>query len=219
MEEWSAAENRYIYLAFMPVFLVLVINIYKTGKRKPVNIIAKRQSYWSIPSKSIYRCYKNRIFITSDRVETKLDTADKLFTKRYSEAVSFSGNIVLKSRNIKLTKVMFTDEIKNFQLYSLVFNKIKSILKVLEKDVDFESSLKENDMCIEYFLLDLWERFTKNFNIGTANLEVYAVSDIQIEFIGALDNISLNSIKRNGAVLLYMFMKFKNRLSDNGNVK
>jgi hypothetical protein len=213
LKEWSPIANTYIYLLFIPIFLLLLIKVYKTGKQKPINIVAKQQNYWNISPKNIYDYYRSRIVKRDDRIETKLNISSKQLTKKYSdETTFFTGNIALKISSIELTKIADLNEIKNFQIYSMVFDKIKSILKYLEKDINLENTLKENDMCVEYFLLDLWDRFTKNFNLGTANLEIYAANDTQREFVGALDSISLSSIKKEGVALLYLFMKFKNRL-------
>ena len=59
-------------------------------------------------------------------------------------------------------------------------------------------------------MIDLWCRFTKPFNIGTANLIVLAKNFTQSELIGALDNADLNSIKRHGAGLYFQYALFKN---------
>ncbi|MDR1285361.1 MAG: hypothetical protein LBJ88_04085 [Campylobacteraceae bacterium] len=216
LEDWNSAENRYMYMFLIPIFLLLIFKVYKVGKQKPISIVAKQQSYWNISPKDIYKCYKNRTYKKDDRIETRLDITSKQVSKQYSnEALFISTDIMRKIKNIKLTKIDNINEIENFKLYSLVFGKIKSILKYLEKDVNFENVLKENDMCVEYFLLDLWEQFTKNFNLGTANLEVYATNDTQKEFVRALDNVSLNAVKQEGSALLYLFMKFKNRMGNN----
>lgn len=211
--EWKPLSISYLYLGIIPFMLLIMWQVYKTGERKNLNIAAKQQSYWGIPQNLIYGFYKNRKIKKDDRIETKVNLEDKYLTKRYSRKSNFlSGNIFYEIKNLKLTKINSIKDIENSQLYSLIFKKIEGFLKYLEKRVDFEEVLKENDMCAEYFLMDLWERYTQSFNIGTANLSVYAKSEIERELIGALDNIDLNSVKRVGAPLFFSYMKFKKRL-------
>jgi hypothetical protein len=214
LESWSPLTNRYIYLICIPVFGLLLWKVYKTAKHTGVDIVAKQQSYWGIPSGIIYEYYKNRIAKKDDRIEANIDTATKSFR---GNNTSFSGNIAFELKAVKLTKVASIAEIKNIELFSLVFAKITNILKQMEKNIDLEESLRENDMCVEYLLLDLRERFTRNFNLGAANLDIYAKTDTQREFVGALDSICLSSVKRNGALLLYLFLKFKNRVPSSNN--
>ena len=93
--------------------------------------------------------------------------------------------------------------------------KIKYFMKSLEQVVDWEEILKENDFYAEYFLIDIWCRFTKPFNIGTANLSVLATNNTEYELVGAIDNADLNSVKRHGAGLFYMYAKFKGLIPQN----
>lgn len=211
--EWEPLQHPYIYLIFIPIICLIIWQVYKIGDKKGIEIVAKQQNYWSIPSSKIYNHYKNRKIKKSDRIETKIDLEDKHLGKQYSHRSYFlSGNIFIDIKNLKLTKVDNIKNIHNYKLYSLIFKKIEQMIKYLEKNVDFEQILKENDMCLEYFLMDLWERYTQSFNIGTANLDVYATSEIEKELVGALDNIDLNSVKRRGSALFFSYMKFKKRL-------
>lgn len=66
----------------------------------------------------------------------------------------------------------------------------------------------------EFFLMSLWEEHTKIFNISLANLELLAYNEKDKEFLGALDLLNLNCVKRKGAVLFYKYMEFKNRIKD-----
>lgn len=213
---WKPAENSYFYLLFIPFYLLIMWKIYKTGEKKNINIVAKQQSYWGIPQNTIYNFYKNRKIKKDDRIETKVNIEDKFLTKQYSHKHSFlSANIFYEIKNLKLTKVDSVKDVRSIKLYSLILNKIEGMIKYLEKNVDLEEILKDNDMYAEYFLMDLWERFTQSFNIGTANLDVYAQEEIEKDLVGALDNIDLNSVKKTGAALFFSYMRFKKRLPSN----
>ena len=74
--------------------------------------------------------------------------------------------------------------------------------------------LKENDNKAEFFLMSLWEEHTFKFNISVANLEILAQNTKEKEFLGALDLLNLNCVKRKGAVFFYQYMEFKNRIKD-----
>ena len=211
--EYKPIEYSYLYLLFIPFIILFMWQVFKTGSKKSLDIVAKQQSYWGISPKSIYNFYQNRKIEKNDRIETKVNLEDKFLSKQYSHKNSFlTGNVFYDIKNLNLTKVSSVKEINNSKLYSLVLKKIEGMIKYLEKSVDFEEILKKNDMCVEYFLMDLWESYTQSFNIGTANLDVYAQNEIEKEFVGALDNIDLNSVKKSGAALFFSYMKFKKRL-------
>ncbi|EAH8338417.1 hypothetical protein EU792_09005, partial [Campylobacter upsaliensis] len=66
----------------------------------------------------------------------------------------------------------------------------------------------------EFFLMELWEKYTPQFNISVANLDILASSEKEREFLGALDLIHLNCVKRKGAVFYYKYLEFKDRIKE-----
>ncbi|PAF46614.1 hypothetical protein BKH41_08910 [Helicobacter sp. 12S02232-10] len=56
----------------------------------------------------------------------------------------------------------------------MIFERLKRIIKDKELSVKFDEVLIQNDHCAEYFLLDLWEIYTQDINIGIGNLAVLA---------------------------------------------
>lgn len=177
----------------------------------PNFIKAKKESYWDISSQKIIDFFNYRREIKSDRVETHLNKPSKEFYRVYSNDEKYlTSNIFHEMRDLELTRLSNLAEISKINLYNKIYEKIKEFNDSIEMSIDYEGILKENDNIAEYFLIDLWCRFTKPFNIGTANLIVLARNFTQSELIGALDNADLNSVKRHGAGLYFKYALFKN---------
>ncbi|MGX2972658.1 hypothetical protein [Helicobacter sp. T3_23-1059] len=119
----------------------------------------------------------------------------------------------LDYENLELTKISKIDDIAQFNLYNTIFARLKKITTEKEiDDLDFKEVLEKNGNFVEYFLLDLWESYTQDINIGVAGLEVLAKRDIERQLVRALNNIDLNSMSRKGAALLYAYLEFRDKL-------
>lgn len=209
--EYKKFES-YIYILFVVISLLIILKIYLLSRRKSLKVIAKQQSYWNIPHQLIYEKFKNKLDFKSDRVEVKINELEKQIYRKYSNnSEMMTGNIFLAERDLELTKVENLNEIKS-ELYKTIFEKIKDLTVKQELTIDFENLLKENDLFIEFFLINCWELYTKRVNVGTATLNVIAKTFTEQELIGALDNVCLSSVKRNGAALYYKYMEFKGLL-------
>lgn len=216
MTDLQCNLSKSFYLAFVGLGIYLFKLIKDNSKKDDISIKVKQESYWNIKPSSIYDYYKFRTIEKSDRVETAVNKLSKHFYRQYANDIKFmTGNIFKEMEEIKLTKIQTTKELSNSLLYDKIFKKIKYFMKSLEQVVDWEEILKENDFYAEYFLIDIWCRFTKPFNIGTANLSVLATNNTEYELVGAIDNADLNSVKRHGAGLFYMYAKFKGLISQN----
>ena len=203
------SDNRY-YLLLIPCLFAAAYAIHKFAKAKSLTISAKQQSYWGIDTKDIYSFYSHRVEPKKDRIETKVNKLKKDIYRQYDiNSKFFTTNLFNEIDELKLTKIESIDELRKSRLYTLIFNKVKEFLAFREEQADFEKILKENNNIAEFFIIDIWEKHTKPFNIGTANLEIYATKDIERHLVGALDNATLSSIKRNGAALFYKYAEFK----------
>lgn len=213
-DNWSMPYQKYYFLFFLLVFLLTIYIVSSTVRKKPFNIIARQQNYWNVPQSVIYDYFKSRVIDKKDRKEVEINTLSKKFMRKYDNETQsyFTTNIYNEYRQLDLTIVKNIKNIENYKLYTTIFLKIVEFIRYKEVHIDFEKILRENNMCIEYFLLDLWEKFTKEFNIGTATLNVLAKRNIEYELIGALDNVDLANVKRHGAALFYSYTKFKGRL-------
>lgn len=210
----------YIGYALLGIFFIYYLrNEFKKSAQKVKRevalshnyIKAKKQSYWDIPSTDIINYFKYRREEKKDRVETHVNKLSKNFWRVYDNKHKyFTKNIFVEFNDLELTTLESVDEINNIRLYSKIFNKIKEFTDEAELNINFEEILEENDHIAEYFLIDIWCRFTKRVNIGTANLIVLAQNFTQQELIGALDNADLNSVKRHGSSLYFKYALFKN---------
>lgn len=215
-------SNRffYVFYAVLGVFFIYYLrNEFKKGVQKvkrevalnPNFIKAKKQSYWDIPSIDIINFFKYRREEKKDRVETHINKLSKKFWRVYDNRHRyFTKNIFIELYDLELTTLEKVEGINKIRLYSKIFNKIKEFTEAAELNVNFDEILEENDHIAEYFLIDIWCRFTKRVNIGTANLIVLAENFTQQELIGALDNADLNSVKRHGSSLYFKYAMFKN---------
>ena len=86
--------------------------------------------------------------------------------------------------------------------------------KEREENVNLIEILEQNEYCAEFFIMDLWPRFTNDINIGNANLELLAENEPQRQLVFALDNLDLYNVKNKGSALYYKFMLFKNKVKD-----
>ena len=208
--------QTYLYLAFIPIFLFGFYYIKLKRKVRPLEVVANQQRYWDeVKAKDVYSFFQGRkqkkskkITIRVNEEEKKLFRINPSDNKKYISTNFFK---ILKRIENEFTYVKSLKDIEQYELYNAVFNKIKNIVKSRDIDVDYEEIFKENKKCVEFFLMDLWERYTKRSNIGIANLVLLANREIEEEFVGALDNIDLNCVKAKGAALYYRYMVFSGR--------
>lgn len=200
------------YLAFIPLILILDRYISIKIAPKKLEIIADQQRYWDeVNSQSIANFYNFRKRMLKGRIEVEIDENSKKIIK--------NGHIVpdffIKYKNLELTKINSIEDIeKCSKVYKAIFKKVKGFIDILEIKIDYEEVLKKNNNCLEFFLLELWEEYTPKFNISPANLDILATNEKEIEFLGAIDLIHLNCIKRKGAVIYYKYLESKNRIQN-----
>lgn len=180
-------------------------------KARALDIKANQQRYFNeAKAKDIINFYSVRKDTKNNRVETLVNKENKKLIK--------NGYIVpqffLDYKNLELTNISNLEELNQNAIFKAVFDKIKGFIKDLELRIDYDKILKENDYKAEFFLMSLWELSTKKFNISLANLDIIAKNEKDKEFIGVLDLLNLNCVKRKGAVLFYKYMEFKDRIKD-----
>lgn len=229
----SATMPHYFYFAFIPFFVVGIMQLYKRRKIIPLSVIANQQRYWSeIKGSDVYKFFLGRKERKRKKIVIRVNEGEKKFfqtsefapDKDYVNVGFFKTMKRIESEFSFVKTPENTDDkailkaleevINKSRLYKAIFDKVKDFIKEQDIDVDFVEILAENKNCVEFFLLDIWERYTKRVNIGTANLVLLADKEIEEEFIGALDNIDLYSVKAKGAALYYRYMLFKDRVKN-----
>lgn len=208
-----------VYIALLLIFgfCAFVMIFRKILTPIPISVVATQESYWGLSPKIITDFFIFRRDNTKKkRVDIQINGFEKVWQRKYGEEHSesfLSANVFLDYENLELTKISKIDDIAQFHLYNTIFARLKKITTEKEiDDLDFKEVLEKNGNFVEYFLLDLWESYTQDINIGVAGLEVLAKRDIERQLVRALNNIDLNSISRKGAALLYSYLEFRDKL-------
>lgn len=265
--QWKNYQN-YIYLLFIPFFIIGMYHLKKARKIVPLSVQANQQRYWEeIKASDVYKFFLGRKEPKRKKIVIRVNEGEKKFfksselipdkdyvsvnffrmLKRIEKELTFVDlkllqNIELEiltilnaNRNAQDTKELnrqiteknkeiatlkeqlakdMNDTINQIPLYKAVFDKIKFFIREQDIEANLVDIFVEDKGCVEFFLLDLWERYTKRVNIGTANLVLLAEREIEEEFIGAMDNVDLYSVKAKGAALYYRYMVFMGRVDN-----
>lgn len=208
--DFESEKNLY-FLALIPLYAVSIYLIKEKTKSKPLDVIANQQRYFNeVKAKDIIKYYSVRKDVKNNRVEALVNKHSKKLIKNGVIIPQFFLNF----KTIEPTKIQSIQELENSKVFSVVFKKVKGFISDLEAKVDYEKALAENGNYAEFFLMDLWEKYTYKFNISLANLDILATNLNEKELLGALDLLNLNCVKLKGAVLYYKFIQFKDRIKD-----
>lgn len=227
--QWKNYQN-YIYLLFIPLFIIGMYHLKKARKIVPLSVQANQQRYWEeIKASDVYKFFLGRKEPKRKKIVIRVNEGEKKFFKSSElipdkDYVSVNFFRMLKRIEKELTFVDLkssqniekdmNDTINQIPLYKAVFDKIKFFIREQDIKANLVDIFVEDKGCVEFFLLDLWERYTKRVNIGTANLVLLAEREIEEEFIGAMDNVDLYSVKAKGAALYYRYMVFMGRVDN-----
>lgn len=189
-------------------------------KKSTFKVIANQQRYWNeVNGKQVYDYFKNRKKIKSNRVEIDVNKERKKFFFRganFSENYYATPSFFVELNALELTKTDNYKDVEKSILYKTIFNKLKGIIKDKEitndYDTFFAEALKDNGNYLEYFLIYLWENYTKDINIGIANLELLAVNNTEEQLIGALDIAFLHNMVYRGSAMFYAYKRFRGEL-------
>ena len=208
--DFESEKNLY-FLALIPLYMVSIYLMKEKTRSKPLDVIANQQRYFNeVKAKDIVKYYSVRKDIKRNRVETLVNKHNKKLIKNGVIIPQFFLNF----QEIEPTKIQSIQELENSKVFSVVFKKVQGFISDLEARVDYEKTLVENGNYAEFFLMDLWEKYTYKFNISLANLDIVATNLNEKELLGALDLLNLNCVKLKGAVLYYKFIQFKDRIKD-----
>lgn len=227
--QWKNYQN-YIYLLFILFFIIGMYHLKKARKIVPLSVQANQQRYWEeIKASDVYKFFLGRKEPKRKKIVIRVNEGEKKFFKSSElipdkDYVSVNFFRMLKRIEKELTFVDLkssqniekdmNDIINQIPLYKVVFGKIKFFIREQDIKANLVDIFVEDKGCVEFFLLDLWERYTKRVNIGTANLVLLAEREIEEEFIGAMDNVDLYSVKAKGAALYYRYMVFMGRVDN-----
>ncbi|OCS21940.1 hypothetical protein CFVI97532_07000 [Campylobacter fetus subsp. venerealis cfvi97/532] len=211
ISSFDELKPNLFYLLPIPCILYLLKYISKSIQSKPLTIVANQQRYFKDAiAQRIIKFYENRKEKKSNRIEVFVNEENKKIIINDMIRPQFFINYF----GFKGTKIQNLAELEKSDVFKSVFNKVKDFIKDLEVKVDFDKELQNNNFIAEFFLMDLWERYTPKFNISVANLDILARSENEKEFLGAIDLLNLNCIKFKGAGMYYAYLEFKDRLKD-----
>lgn len=209
--EYQKMSNLF-YFIFVLIAAFSIFKIYTLSLKKPLDIVAKQQTYWGIKAKDIYKKYDWKLDFKKDRIEIKNNPLEKQIYRQYSNNARYiTGNIFLAMEDLNLTYANSIGEI-NSNLYKTIVSKLEAIIKENELKANLDNLLKENNNCVEYFLINCWQLYTKKINLGIATLDILVENFTEYELLGALDNATLSNVKRHGAAIYFKYMQFKNLL-------
>lgn len=213
----NTLPNFYILIFILLVNISMVAYVFKFDSQKDlVTIIAQQQNYWGIDSLYIIDRFKNLMQIKDDRIEVEVKIENMYVI---DESIDYEKKIisiyVIKyfkkmEERYKAIVLKNIDEISKLPLENMIFQKLKNMIeKKLEIFIDYEKELNRFDNRVDFFLLYLWDKYSKVFNIGIGQLEAIVINDEnKQEFINALDGMNLSSIKLCGSYLQYKYYEF-----------
>lgn len=211
ISSFDELKPNLLYLLPIPCILYLLKYVSESIQSKPLTIVANQQRYFKDAiAQRIVKFYENRKEKKSNRIEVFVNEENKKLIINDTIRPQFFINYF----GFKGTKIQNLAELEKSDVFKSVFSKVKDFIKDLEVKVDFDKELQDNNFIAEFFLMDLWERYTPKFNISVANLDILARSENEKEFLGAIDLLNLNCIKFKGAGMYYAYLEFKDRLKD-----
>ncbi len=199
-----------LILCILCLSLYYIFNFSKDADSR--KIYAKQQNYWGIDKEEVINTFSSYAIEKSDRIEVPCDKNELYIYTSSNKTISPNTISYLKNmnKNYCYTYVKNIDEIKKYPLKDKIFNKLLNYIEI-EKEIfiNYNDTLNKLENNLDFFLIYLWSKYTKEFNIGIGQLETLVINDSNDrEFINALDNINLNVIKLNGSYLLYKYKKF-----------
>jgi Ca2+/Na+ antiporter len=203
--------NFWVALLFLCVYLGLGYYFFTQAKQKSLKIIASQESYWEVDADVIGRAFKYTENEKKDRIEIYHENStffikDDRNKKHLSRAFWEKFNHFEKT--YVLTKIKMLSELQEFRIFALVYHKILQSLEEQEIELELDEVLKKFEYTVEFFLIYLWKTYMKHENIGIGQLQALINSEYEEEFIHALDNALLCSVKFSGAYLIFQYENF-----------
>jgi hypothetical protein len=215
---------------FILISLLLIILLYKLPffLLSSENIVAKQSNYWGIKKDDILNTTFFDLVEKRDRLEY---VAPKIEEIKNNNFIKWDGNVKLLNQNFILLHLKeynsFTilkeksvlKYLKNTEnkLFKEVFKKIEEFIDKKEIHVDYEDVFEKNSYCVEFFLLELWEKNSLVFNYGIGTLQAYLYDgklnldkDKEI-FLYALAATITSTIHRKGMPLYFYYYYYKKK--------
>lgn len=210
-------KEMYFISILIILFGFFVLIKIRKEKSNTLKIIANQHRYWKeITPSDIYSFFHNRKQEKKDRIEIKVNRDRKKIYFNSKNSFFIAPSFFLDLDELNLTKTTNYKDINNSILYRTIFKKLKGIIedKEITKEYDtfFQEILNKNGNYLEYFLIYIWEEYTRDINIGSSYLELLAINNTEKQLVGALNISSLHNIVFNGSALYFAYMNFHQRI-------
>ena len=204
--------------ALIAISIVLTLSfLFYIFSRKKVNkVIAKQVSYWDVPFELILSKNKHNITSKKDRNELTEQSKEYFYEEIFEEDKKIRKiqplilSDIKKYRGFTLVKSLnYFKRSTSSVLHTTIYKKLESINDKIEADLDFEELLEENQYCVEFFLINIWEVISSKEIIGIGTLKAYANNKKELELIGALDAAMSSNVRKQGILLYSHYLNFK----------
>ncbi|RXI43412.1 hypothetical protein CRU99_07715 [Malaciobacter mytili] len=209
----NTRPHIFILIAILLFELLLYIFILSFDEAKDkTKILAKQQNYWDIEADKIIKAFENLKIIKPDRIEVNVKKESLYTLEDNRKVISIKAIEYYKKmqKNYIVIYIKNLDEIKKYPLESLILKKLVFYIEVKKEQFpNYLEILEKFDNRLDFFIMYLWHKYTKNFNIGIGQLEALVVDDEnRQELINAIDNINLEKSKLKGSYLEYKYFEF-----------
>lgn len=213
-------------ILFMGIILFWFLYVDKRFFIQGGKIVAKQTNMWGISPKDIIKQTKNSIHQKKGRREFEVPTRESIANDYFID-IDLRGNKKIHQNFLLLHLKEYNhftihhDDVEEFfkktkhKLYKVLFEKIKFFIESSEDDIDLNKILEENGFCIEFFLINLWERYANIYSYGIGTLQIYTYNndgnkDSNLEaLLYAVDAAVTTNIHRKGFSLYFYYYHFK----------
>jgi len=206
-----------IYIEIVILSMLIFVYIYIQSIEEsvdPINIVAIQQNYWEVDSKTVIKSFDKLSNEKEDRVEVSA-SLDNLYSLNNDEkilsptCIAYFKELEKKYKSPSITNI---NEIKKYPLHDKIFKKLVDFIEIeKELTLDYSMLINKLDNNLDFIIIYLWDKYSKDFNIGIGQLEAIVKNDIEREFTNTLDNMNLKMIKLKGSYLQYKYYKFINQ--------
>ena len=217
--------DKPIYFILLPIFAYF---LYKKGENTfltKLEVIARRSSAWGVSPKRILNRFSHRIHKKKGRNEIEVEPQSTFYTIKENGLKSISMTVMddirdydYKNNLTKIDDISFFTSKKCPELYNVVFLKLLEVNEDLEKGIDFNKELRNNQYILEFFILDMFETLITDIPLGVATLNTLAETQVELDMVSAMDSVISTNVNRDGLELFALFAYSKG-LVNNENKK
>ncbi|MFA7434888.1 MAG: hypothetical protein WC006_00800 [Bacilli bacterium] len=195
--------NILLILSLISIFFLLY-------QKKKMEIVAQQVTFWDIPVENILVKNKNQVVKKNNRNELVEQKEVYFYDEKDGKKKILPINLLSIKHYNNFTFINSIDEITNLSIvYNKIFDMIKKVAHDNESHINYQNALSNNKYCVEFLLLDCWEKICFDEIIGVGTLETVAIDDKDIALIYAIDAIKNSNVLKEGLMLYSHYLNFK----------